>query len=187
MTPEPAESPSEEPVEPSSEPSPEPVEPIVETPSEPAPELEPLPAGPNDPFVPPPHGEPNPLAPQGPGTPHVNPDYFDWVKVTPVQGDLASAPTATVQQGQTLAVIGDGYAPGQRVYVMLGWPQSDYNYILEPATAVADQNGYFIYPVAIGSNVPPRDYVVMTVPLDVDAEVRETLKRYHNVIITAAQ
>lgn len=187
VTPEPAESPSEEPVEPSSEPSPEPVEPIVETPSEPAPELEPLPAGPNDPFVPPPHGEPNPLAPQGPGTPHVNPDYFDWVKVTPVQGDLASAPTATVQQGQTLAVIGDGYAPGQRVYVMLGWPQSDYNYILEPATAVADQNGYFIYPVAIGSNVPPRDYVVMTVPLDVDAEVRETLKRYHNVIITAAQ
>jgi hypothetical protein len=190
-TPEPEETQPEETAEPTPEASPEPsAEPAQEPSEEPAPTPEPLPAGPNDPFVPPPHGEPNPLAPVTPGipgVPHVDPDYFDWVKVTPVQGDVQTAPTATVQQGQTLAVIGEGYAPGQRVYVMLGWPHTDYNYILEPATAVADQNGYFIYPVVIGANVPPRDYVVMTAPQDVDAEVRETLKRFHNVIITAAQ
>lgn len=177
--------------EPTVEPSPEPAsEPAVEAPAGPAPTLEPLPAGPNDPFVPPPHGEPNPLAPVTPGipgVPHSSKEYFEWVKVTPVQGEVETAPTATIRQGETLAVMGDGYAPGQRVYVMLGWPNTDYNYIVEPATAVADQNGYFIYPVAIGTNVPPRDYVVMTVPLDVDADTRETLKRYHNLIITPAE
>lgn len=181
----------EESAEPTVEPSPEPAsEPAVEAPSGPAPTLEPLPAGPNDPFVPPPHGEPNPLAPVTPGVPgvpHSSKEYFEWVKVTPVQGEVETAPTATIRQGETLAVMGDGYAPGQRVYVMLGWPNTDYNYIVEPATAVADQNGYFIYPVAIGTNVPPRDYVVMTVPLDVDADTRETLKRYHNLIITPAE
>lgn len=181
----------EESAEPTVEPSPEPAsEPAVEAPAGPAPTLEPLPAGPNDPFVPPPHGEPNPLAPVTPGipgVPHSSKEYFEWVKVTPVQGEVETAPTATIRQGETLAVMGDGYAPGQRVYVMLGWPNTDYNYIVEPATAVADQNGYFIYPVAIGTNVPPRDYVVMTVPLDVDADTRETLKRYHNLIITPAE
>ncbi len=189
-TPEPEETTPEEPAEPSLEPTPEPApaapaDPAVEAPEEPAPNLEPLPVGPNDPFVPPPHGEPNPLEP---GTPHVDSGYFDWVKVSPVQrNSTVAAPTATVQQGQTLAVIGEGYAPGQRVYVMLAWPHTDTNYIPEPATAVADQNGYFIYPVTIGTNVPPRDYGVMTMPLDVDAPVRETLKRFHNVIITGAQ
>ncbi|GAB3555005.1 hypothetical protein GCM10027404_30560 [Arthrobacter tumbae] len=188
---------SEEPVEPSPEPTPEPspeeppAEPVVEVPEETAPNLEPLPTGPNDPFVPPPHGEPNPMTPPiviaDGTTPHVDPAYFDWVKVTPVPGGAATAPTATIQQGQTLAVIGDGYAPGQRIYVGLGWPNTDSNYIVEPATAVADQNGYFIYPVLIGTNVPPRDYVVMTVPLDVGFEAREAGKRYHNLIITAAQ
>lgn len=190
-TPEAQESASDEAVEASPEPSPEPtVEPTPAATEEPAPDLEPLPTGPNDPFVPPPHGEPNPMAPVTPGVPgvpHVNPDYFDWVKVAPVLGSAETAPTESVQQGRTLAVIGEGYAPGQRVHVMLGWPNTDYNYILEPATAVADQNGYFIYPVNIGSNVPPRDYVVMTVPLDVDADARETLKRYYNIVVTAAQ
>lgn len=117
--------------------------------------------------------------------PHVNPDYFDWVKVTPAPGDPSAGPTATVQQGQTLAVVGDGYAPGQRVYVMLAWPHTDTNYIVEPSTAVADQNGYFIYPIHIGTNVPPRDYGVMTVPLDANGRFIEELKRFHNVIISA--
>ncbi|WP_090585707.1 hypothetical protein [Arthrobacter subterraneus] len=181
----------EESAEPSAEPSPEPAsEPAAEAPAEPAPTLEPLPAGPNDPFVPPPHGEPNPLAPVTPGipgVPHSSREYFDWVKVTPVQGDVETAPTATIRQGETLAVMGDGYAPGQSVYVMLGWPYTDYNYIEEPATAVADQNGYFIYPIVIGTNVPPRDYVVMTKPRGADGRFDESQKRYHNLIITAAE
>jgi hypothetical protein len=177
--------------EPTVEPSPVPAsEPAVEAPAEPAPTLEPLPAGPNDPFVPPPHGEPNPLAPVTPGipgVPHSSKEYFEWVKVTPVQGEVEAAPTATIRQGETLAVMGGGYAPGQSVRVMLGWPYTDYNYIVEPATAVADQNGYFIYPVAIGTNVPPRDYVVMTVPQSADGRFIESQKRYHNLIITPAE
>lgn len=178
-TPDPSEEPSEEPTP----------EPIVETPEQPIPDPEPLPTGPNDPFVPPPHGEPNPLIPVTPGVPgvpHSDPAYFDWVKVTPVPVSGAeAAPTATIQQGQTLAVIGEGYVPGQHVYVMLGWPNTDTNYILEPATAVADQNGYFIYQVVIGTNVPPRNYVVVLSPRNVESDVRETSRRYHNLVITA--
>ena len=68
---------------------------------------------------------------------------------------------------------------------MLGRSNTDYNYIVQPSTAVADQNGYDIYPIHIGTNVPPRDYVVMTVPLDADGRSIEELKRYHNVTITA--
>lgn len=176
----PSETPSEEAPERSPEPTTEP-----EQPEEHVPTIDPLPAGPNDPFVPPPHGEPNPLTP---ATPHVDLDYFQKVTVEPVSPEHPAygQHTAVVQQGATLTVLGSGYAAGQEIHVVLGWPNSDYNYITQP-TGFADQNGAFSFPIVIGTNVPPRDYVVMTVPLVADPDVRETLKRYTNVtIITAA-
>jgi hypothetical protein len=175
-------------VEPSTEPAPEPpAEPVVEASEEPAPNLEPLPAGPNDPFVPPPHGEPNPLAPVTPGipgVPHSDPAYFQNVTVEP-QHPSTQRPTTIVQQGATLTVIGSGYSAGQEIYVMLGWPNTDYNYILQPLVR-ADHNGAFSFPISIGTNVPRGDYVVVTTPTDAEPERREMLKRYANVLITAA-
>lgn len=156
------------------------------SPETPAPTLEPLPAGVNDPFVPPPHGEPNPLAPVIPEVSDVSPSqpsHFESVTVEPVSPGT-SAPAATVQQHATLVVVGSGYAPGQEIYVMLGWPNTDYNYVSQP-TVFAGPDGSFTFPITIGSDVPPRDYVVMTVPMVSDPEAREALKRYIDVTVTS--
>lgn len=157
-----------------------------ESPETPAPTLEPLPAGANDPFVPPPHGEPNPLAPVIPEVPVVQPSqpsHFEDVTVEPVSPGT-SAPTSIVQQHATLVVVGSGYAPGQEIYVMLGWPNTDYNYVTQP-TAFTGPDGSFTFPINIGTDVPPRDYVVMTVPMVSDPEAREALKRYSEVTVTS--
>ncbi len=176
------------------EPTPEATSEPTEVSEEPVPTIEPLPAGPNDPFVPPPHGEPNPMLPPpgqtppvtvGPHVPHSDPAYFLNQTIAPVSISSTEVPNLVMPLGGTLTVVGSDYAPGERVYVMLGWPNTDYNYIQEPAIAVADKDGYISFPISISTAMPARDYVVVTTSLDADVTVREASKRLYNATFTA--
>lgn len=178
--------------EPTEEPTPEATSEPTEVPEEPVPTIEPLPAGPNDPFVPPPHGEPNPMLPpnQTPVVaddtrPHSDPAYFLNQTIAPVSISSTEVPNLVMPLGGTLTVVGSDYAPGERIYVLLAWPQTGTNYIHEPAIAVADKDGHISFPISISTAIPARDYVVMTMSLDADMTVREAGKRFHNVTFTA--
>ncbi|WP_323959365.1 hypothetical protein GC088_12635 [Arthrobacter sp. JZ12] len=187
-TPEPESAP-----EPAPEPTPEqePTE-TAETPEEPVPTIEPLPVGPHDPFVPPPHGEPNPELPPvnqtppqtvGPNLPHSDPAYFLNQTIEPLPNSVPT-PSLSMQRGGTLTVVGGEYEPAEQVYVMLGKPQTDYNYIQGSPIAVADQNGLISFPISVSTELPVGDYVVMIVPVNTHETVEDANKKWYNITLT---
>lgn len=173
--------------EPSAQPAPEPAVEIPETPVAP---VEPLPVGPNDPFVPPPHGEPNPHANPypdvPPGSPHTGPVTEENRSVAHPQPG-APGPTIGILPG-VLRIGGHGYAPGERIDILLAVPNSDYNllnpqagYRSEPVFVFADPNGSYTFDIDIDPSLAPGNYSIMTwAPLR-GGEAAEASKRFLGV------
>ncbi|WP_299167728.1 hypothetical protein [uncultured Arthrobacter sp.] len=198
-TPAPSETPEEtetlepeETAEATPEPSPEPSdEATTEAPEPPAPTLEPLPTESGDPFVPPPHGEPNtggPFVPPPhgepnpypnvpPGSPHhgtPGPNGENGTVAYPQAG--YPGPAIGIPSG-TLTIGGTGYAPGERIEVVFGAPQSDQQ-LLDQSTVYAGPDGSYTFNIQISPALAGDEYGLMTWAPERGQQAAEESKRF---------
>ncbi len=152
---------------PTDEPSTDPEDPFVPPPHG---EPNPLEPAPGDPFVPPPHGEPNPF----PNSPQQGPGTGGGSVAHPQPG--WPGPAINIVPG-TLTISGSGYAPGERIEVILGAPHTDQQ-LLDQSTVYAGPDGSYTFDIYIGPELAGAEYGLMTVAPDRGQWAAEQSKRF---------